>query len=105
MLYAIFNPQEKFSMSDVLSAPRLRRAPTRPEPELHPTSHSLLRLDVSDPACGVDPEPSIAEPTGLAGRIALVALRAGVLAFVAASAVAFGMALSHGLILLAGLDV
>jgi hypothetical protein len=85
-------------MSDVLTAPRPHRAPTRPAPRHQATPAGLLGLHVADPIPGIDPEPVLEGPSGLGGRVALVALRVTVLVVMAASAVAFGMALSRGVI-------
>jgi hypothetical protein len=101
MLYAILNSQGNCSMSDVLTAPSLRRAAIRPEPARQPAPAGLLGLHVADPIPGI----VLDGPAGLGGRVALVALRVTVLVVMAASAVAFGMALSRGVIRLAGLDV
>jgi hypothetical protein len=105
MLYAIINRQRNFSMSDVLIAPSLRRAPTHSASAYEPAPVSLLGLHVANPLPGIDLEPVLDGPASPGGRIALVALRVIVLVVLAASAVAFGMALSRGLIHLAGLDV
>jgi hypothetical protein len=105
MLYAIINSQGNCSMSDVLTAPSPRRAQTRPATARAASPELLLGLHVGNPIPGIDPDPVLEGPSGPFGRAALVALRVTALAVLAASAVAFGMALSRGVIRLAGLDV